>query len=76
MIYNCTSGQLNSITWGDIERIAFPILLRYPSSEVLRYPGGSFKRSRLANEVASLFQHLLPAYLFDVVCGLVGRKKM
>ena len=75
-IYNCTSGKLNCITWGDIERIAFPVLLRYPSSEVFRYPGGSFKNSRLFNDVAILFEHLIPAYLFDTFCGLMGRKQM
>lgn len=75
-IYNCTSGSLNKITWCDIERIAFPILLRYPSIEVLRYPGGTFKTSRFLNDVSSLLQHVVPAYLFDAFCGLIGRKKM
>lgn len=75
-VYNCTSGAVNCITWGDIERIAFPVLLRYPSVEVLRYPGGSFKNSRLVNNIAALFQHIIPAYLFDAFCGLTGRKKM
>lgn len=76
MIYNCTSGQLNGITWGDIERIAFPILLRYPSKDILRYPGGSFKQSRFVNDLATFFQHVIPAYVFDAFCGIVGRKKM
>jgi fatty acyl-CoA reductase len=76
MIYNCTSGQLNTITWGDIERIAFPALLRYPSSEVLRYPGGSFKNSKLINNISVFFEHVLPAYFFDGLCLLTGRKRI
>lgn len=75
-IYNCTSGKLNCITWGDIERIAFPILLRYPPVEVFRYPGGSFKNSKLFNDVSIVFEHLIPAYLFDTLCKLLGKKQM
>lgn len=76
MIYNVTSGQENPITWGDIERIAFPVLLRYPSVEVFRYPGGSFKHSRLVNDISCLLQHVIPAYLVDAFLGLTGRKRM
>ncbi|KAI1285384.1 putative fatty acyl-CoA reductase [Halotydeus destructor] len=76
MIYNCTSGQLNTITWGDIERIAFPALLRYPSSQVLRYPGGSFKNNKMVNNVSVFFEHVLPAYFFDGLCALTGRKRI
>jgi fatty acyl-CoA reductase len=76
MIYNCTSGQLNTITWGDIERIAFPVLIRYPSSEVFRYPGGSFKNSRFVNDLAVFVEHIIPAYFFDGICGLMGRKRV
>lgn len=76
MIYNVTSGQENPITWGDIERMAFPAILRYPSVEVFRYPGGSFKHSRLVNDISCLFQHVIPAYLVDAFLGLTGRKRM
>lgn len=76
MIYNCTSGLLNTITWGDIERIAFPVLIRYPCSEVFRYPGGSFKNSRFINDLAVFFEHIIPAYFFDGICGLMGRKRV
>lgn len=76
MIYNCTSGALNTITWGDIERIAFPVLMRYPSSEVFRYPGGSFKTSKLMNQMAIFVEHVLPAYFFDGLAALMGRKRM
>lgn len=76
MVYNCTSGAVNSLTWGDIERIAFPCILRYPSKEVFRYPTGSFKNNRFINDVSCLFQHTIPAYVFDAVLGLMGRKRM
>lgn len=76
MIYNCTSGLLNPITWGDIERVVFPILLKYPSVEVFRYPGGCFKTSKLANNLSMLFEHHLPSYLVDTVRAMTGRKRL
>jgi fatty acyl-CoA reductase len=76
MIYNCTSGLCNRISWGDIERIAFPILLQYPSAQIFRYPGGNFKESRFLNEICCLFDHIIPAYFFDAFMALTGRKRM
>ncbi|XP_015788751.1 putative fatty acyl-CoA reductase CG5065 [Tetranychus urticae] len=75
MIYNCTSGLLNPITWGDIERIAFPILLKYPSSEMFRYPGGYFKNNKLANEISVFFEHFIPSYLADFLSALTGGQR-
>ncbi|XP_054164907.1 putative fatty acyl-CoA reductase CG5065 isoform X2 [Oppia nitens] len=76
MVYNCTSGQHNKITWGDIERIAFPLLLQYPSTQIFRYPGGNFKESRIINDICCFFDHMVPAYFFDTLMALTGRKKM
>ncbi|CAG2166102.1 unnamed protein product, partial [Oppiella nova] len=76
MVYNCTSGQHNRITWGDIERIAFPLLLHYPSAEIFRYPGGNFKENRLFNDICSFFDHIIPAYFFDALMALTGRKRI
>ncbi|RWS29833.1 putative fatty acyl-CoA reductase-like isoform X2 [Leptotrombidium deliense] len=75
-IYNCTSGLVNPITWGEIERVAFPMLLRYPSNDVFRYPGGSFKLSRFLNDISKIYEHFVPAYLIDFICALAGRKQM
>lgn len=76
MVFNCASGSTNGITWGDIERIAFPILLRYPSANIFRYPGGSFKNSRLINTVAMVYEHLIPAYIVDTFCFLTRKKSV
>ena len=76
MIYNCTSGQVNKITWGEIEQIALPLLIRYPSEQLFRYPGGHFKESRFTNDICCFVDHLIPAYLFDFIMSLMGRKRM
>lgn len=75
MIYNCTSGLLNPITWGDIQRVVFPILLNYPSMEIFRYPGGCFKTNKLANYLSIIFEHHIPSYLIDMVRVITGRKR-
>ena len=76
MIYNCTSGSLNPLTWNKIEKIAFDSILRYPNAQMIRYPGGSFKRSSWINNFCMLFEETIPAYVIDAFLGLMGRKKM
>lgn len=73
-IYNCTSGTLNSIKWGDIERLVFPLNLHYPSLQVFRYPGGNFKESRILNNLCTFFDHMVPAYASDAMMRLLGKK--
>lgn len=75
-IYNCTSGTLNTLKWKDIERIVFPLLLKYPSANVFRYPGGTFKESRTYNRICGVFGHIIPAYLFDGIRLLCLQKPM
>lgn len=75
-IYNCTSGTLNSIKWGDIERITFPLLLKYPSIQVFRYPEGNFKESRFYNQLCCVWDHHIPAYVIDTIMRITGNKPM
>nr|CAD7431151.1 unnamed protein product [Timema monikensis] len=76
LVYNCTSGSLNPIRWGDIESIGHECILKNPFSNVLWYPGGSFKSSRLLNMLCVLVFHSAPAYLFDMVARISGKKPM
>ncbi|XP_023238990.1 putative fatty acyl-CoA reductase CG5065 isoform X2 [Centruroides sculpturatus] len=73
-VYNCTTGSINKITWGDIKKIAYPIIIKHPSMQVFRYPGGSFKTSRFWNEVCLHFQHILPAAIVDFLAWITGNK--
>jgi fatty acyl-CoA reductase len=75
-IYNCASGSLNPITWGDIERICLPLLIQYPSSEVFRYPGGCFKNYWILNQMSVLLEHHLPAYAMDGVMAVLRRPQI
>ncbi|XP_026474314.1 putative fatty acyl-CoA reductase CG5065 [Ctenocephalides felis] len=73
-VYNCTSGAVNPVTWGQLESEGHKSLLRNPFSGVLWYPGGSFKRSRIYNSVCVTAFHTIPAYLIDVMARLSGKK--
>ena len=53
-VYNCTSGALNTLTWGTVEREGLEILRNNPYSGVLWYPGGSFKENFYTNRICQV----------------------
>lgn len=73
-VYNCTSYDLNKVTWSDVERTAYPLIIRNPSLRVIRYPGGSFKSNPFMNMLSIKLQHALPAYVIDTLAGIFGYK--
>ncbi|XP_013785541.2 putative fatty acyl-CoA reductase CG5065 isoform X2 [Limulus polyphemus] len=74
MIYNCTSGSQNRLSWREVESTVFSLVNTHPSREVLRYPGGSFKSNRLWNQIYVFIHHQIPAHLLDFAARLMGRK--
>jgi hypothetical protein len=38
MVYNCTSGLQNPVTWGKIRTQLVQSILKYPSSDIMWYP--------------------------------------
>lgn len=73
LVYNCTSGSLNGMSWSQIKKM-FPILLQYPSAQIYRYPNFSMRESRLLTQLGVVFDHTIPAYLFDGLMYALGRK--
>ncbi|XP_037276118.2 fatty acyl-CoA reductase 1 isoform X1 [Rhipicephalus microplus] len=73
-VINCTSGSMRRLTWQQIFDYSKPLVLKYPSSEVFRYPGGSFKTTRFWHSVAVQLDHNLPAFIADTVARLGGYK--
>lgn len=74
-IFHINSGDLNPITWGNMENFCMPIIRRYPSCQVLRYPYGTFKSNALHDLFTRIFVHYLPALLIDLLCLLTGKKR-
>jgi len=73
-VYQCTSGGINKITWGQIETEGLPIILRNPYESIFWYPGGSYKENYYVNRIFQLWFHYGPAHLVDFIYRLMGRK--
>ena len=73
-VYNCTSGAVNTLTWGLVEREGLKIIRNNPYSGVLWYPGGSFKENYYANRFCQLMFHYGPAHLLDIILRILGKK--
>lgn len=76
MVYNCASGYHNPLRWGQIESLGRVALLKYPMSEVMWYPSGSFKSNLTHHKIDVVLYHYLPAYFLDFLARLSGRPPM
>jgi len=74
-IIHCNSGDTNPITWGLMEDLFFPIVRKYPSCQVLRYPFGTFKSNKYHDLFVRIFVHYLPALIIDLLCATMGKKR-
>lgn len=74
-IFHCTSGDVNPVTWGWMESGVFPIIKKYPSKHVFRYPFGTFKSNRYQDFITRLFVHYLPALILDLACLILRDKR-
>ncbi|VVC30446.1 Male sterility, NAD-binding,NAD(P)-binding domain,Fatty acyl-CoA reductase, C-terminal [Cinara cedri] len=74
-IYHCTSGTTNPIYWKDIERLGHEFILETPFSDILWYPGGSFKSNRLINSLYVTAFQAVPAYAVDAIARITGRQQ-
>ncbi len=75
LIVNCTSGQTNPMTWGDLERLGLLHILRNPFENVVWYPGGHFRRCRRAHKIAQVLFHHAPAFVADALLFVAGRPR-
>lgn len=74
-VVHCNSGELNPITWAQIEQQVFPIIRNNPSRQVLRYPFGTFKNNRYYDLAWRPFSHIIPAIILDLLLWLSGHKR-
>ena len=47
LVYNCTSGQINGITWGEFENMIRPKLFQFPFDNIIMFPDPNFTPHRL-----------------------------
>lgn len=73
-VYHCTTGQLNNFTWGKMERMSYEYFMKNPVNTVARIPNPRFTKSYVWHEVCVLFDHVLPAYLMDMMMWVSGKR--
>eukprot|EP00092_Neocalanus_flemingeri_P036689 GFUD01039944.1.p1 GENE.GFUD01039944.1~~GFUD01039944.1.p1 ORF type:complete len:515 (+),score=130.04 GFUD01039944.1:51-1547(+) len=75
-VYNCTSGSINPISWGQLETLTLASIRKYPMERVLRYPGGSYNEYAWVHRICQIALHSAPAYLMDTVACVMGKKQV
>ena len=45
-IYNCTTGELNRLTWGQVERASYEYMMKNPLDDIIRIPNPRFTSNR------------------------------
>jgi hypothetical protein len=75
-VYNCCTGQKAPITWKEFVTQCFVSMRKHPLGDLMWYPDGRCRSSRLVNTFCSYTLHYFPAYLIDAVSWLTGKKPM
>lgn len=75
-VYNCTSGQINEITWKRFGDLTQRYSIEYPSKYVHLYPGFSYRTNRIMHWIYSTLFHILPACVIDVFLYCTKNKPM
>lgn len=74
MVYNCSSGTVNPITWGELKQYAMQAWMKYPTEGMMWYPSASYDLNPFVFKTKVWLYHYIPAYLYDLV-GRAFRKK-
>ncbi|KAL7976329.1 hypothetical protein Chor_002548, partial [Crotalus horridus] len=74
LIYNCTSGSLNPLSWGEVELHLKNAYEKNPLEKPFRIPNSSMTSSYLVHRYRMLVCHTIPALLCDLYLRLTGKK--
>jgi len=65
-VYNCTSSQINGISWKTFGELTHQYAVEYPSKYVSWYPGFTYRTNRIMHWMCHAFLHYMPACLLDI----------
>ncbi|KAK6191389.1 hypothetical protein SNE40_003093 [Patella caerulea] len=74
LVYNCTTGAVNPITWGDLQEKVMDFFKKTPLDACFRRPNTSFTCNEMMHDYWVFVSHMLPAYVADAGYRLIGRK--
>lgn len=75
-IYNSTTGQINRLTWGMVEKYSIESLLKNPLENIFLIPNGHFTTFKSIKYVRHFFEELLPSYIMDFYLRLINKKPL
>ncbi|XP_021357688.1 fatty acyl-CoA reductase 1-like isoform X1 [Mizuhopecten yessoensis] len=73
-VFNCTTGSINSLTWGDMEDYTRQYSMKNPFNTVTRVPSLMFTKCVFWHDINVLFNQVLPSYLLDMYMWSTGKK--
>lgn len=76
MVYNCTCGSLNPLTWKDFRKLLYKQSCNWPSKYVTWYPSFNYTTSKLAHSLNVIFFQNVPAMLLDALLLTSGKSTM
>ncbi|XP_043290160.1 putative fatty acyl-CoA reductase CG5065 [Venturia canescens] len=76
MVYNCTSGSFNPVTWARFKDLTQKHAVVSPSKHVLWYPGVTFRTNEFMHKLMAAMLHQLPAFIVDLMLRFQGGKPM
>lgn len=74
--YNCTTGQINMLRWGVIEKVLNEVVHKTPYENIFLAPSASFTTSKFIKYWRIIVGQLLPSYLIDTYLRLINKKPM
>lgn len=76
LVFNCTSGSRNRLTWGDFQNYVTNQVLYNPVSGVVWYPSMVVCRNKFSFDFFSKLMAIFPASFLDMVARMTGRKPL
>jgi len=73
-VYNCTSGNVNSVIWKDYGEMTTRHAIEYPSKYISWYPGFAYRTNRIMHWVIVALFHIAPACFLDVILYCTKQK--
>ncbi|CAL1532097.1 unnamed protein product [Lymnaea stagnalis] len=76
LVYNCTSGQINKLTWGAMASCVRENFINNPCHNMARVPNPRFTLNMFWRDTMWFFDQIIPAYIMDFYLRITGKKPM
>lgn len=75
-VFNCTSGQINRLTWGMVQKYSHESLVKNPLENIFLVPNPQFTNYRLIKFLRQVFEETIPSYIMDMYLRVVNRRPL